>query len=116
MGDGGAMRAAAKMARITVVNGSLCGVPSVSPAEYQVVSTTHRASRPVSSIVASSKEVNRNVLITSQNNPIDVESQRPCWELNDWAFVDGVKETIVNASEPMLRLVFSGVPTLEEAK
>ncbi|GMP44369.1 hypothetical protein CsSME_00013327 [Camellia sinensis var. sinensis] len=116
MGDGGAMRAAAKVARIIVVNGGLRDVPSVSPAEHQVVSATPRASRPVSSIVASFEEVNRNVLTTSQNNLIDAESQRPCWELDDWVFANGVEETIVNTSEPMLRLVFSGVPTLEEAK
>ncbi|KAL7176678.1 hypothetical protein ACSBR2_030095 [Camellia fascicularis] len=71
---GGAMRAAAKVAGITVVNGGLRGVSLVSPAEHQVASATHRASRPILSIVASSEEVNRNVLTTSQNNLIDVAS------------------------------------------
>ncbi|CAL5405717.1 unnamed protein product [Camellia sinensis] len=116
MGGGGAMRAAAKVAGITVVNGGLRGVPSVSPVEHQVASATHRASRPVSSIVASPEEVNRSVLTAAQNNPIDAASQRPCWELDDWEFADGVAETIVNSGEPMPRLVFGGVPTLEEAK
>ncbi|CAL5402877.1 unnamed protein product [Camellia sinensis] len=116
MGGGGAMKAAAKVAGITVVNGGLRGVPSVSPVEHQVASATHRASRPVSSIVASTEEVNRSVLTAAQNNPIDAASQRPCWELDDWEFADGVAETIVNSGEPMPRLVFGGVPTLEEAK
>ncbi|GMP65578.1 hypothetical protein CsSME_00026310 [Camellia sinensis var. sinensis] len=114
MGGGGAMKAAAKVAGITVVNGGLRGVPSVSPVEHQAA--THRASRPVSSIVASTEEVNRSVLTAAQNNPIDAASQRPCWELDDWEFADGVAETIVNSGEPMPRLVFGGVPTLEEAK
>ncbi|KAL7224919.1 hypothetical protein ACSBR1_026241 [Camellia fascicularis] len=83
MGGGRAMRAATIVAGITVVDGSLRGVPSVSLANHQVALATHRASRPVSSIVASSKVMNRNVLTASQNNPINAASQRPCWELDD---------------------------------
>ena len=74
MERGGAMRVAEKVVGITIVNDDLCGVPSVSPAEHQVSSATHRASRPISSIIASSEEVNRNILTTYQNNPIDAAS------------------------------------------
>ncbi|CAL5332110.1 unnamed protein product [Camellia sinensis] len=63
---GGAMRVAAKVVGITIVNDDLCGVPSVSPVEHQVTSATHRASRPISSIIASTEEVNRNILTTFQ--------------------------------------------------
>ncbi|KAL7170192.1 hypothetical protein ACSBR2_035115 [Camellia fascicularis] len=74
MGRGRAMRDAAKVVGITVVNGGLHGIPSVSPVKHQVASATHKASHLVSSIVASSEEVNWNVLTASQNNTIDVAS------------------------------------------
>ncbi|KAL7209776.1 hypothetical protein ACSBR1_031355 [Camellia fascicularis] len=74
MGGGGAIKATAKVAEITVVNGGLRGIHLVSPADHQVALATYRASRHVSSIVASSEEVNWNVLTASQNNPIDAAS------------------------------------------
>ncbi|KAI7996211.1 hypothetical protein LOK49_LG10G00615 [Camellia lanceoleosa] len=70
------MRAAATVAGITVMNGDLHGILSVSPPKHQVTSATHRASRLISSIVASSEEVNRNILTTSQSNLIDAMSQK----------------------------------------
>lgn len=99
------MRAAAKVAGITVANSTgLRGLPSLSPAEHPFATATRKASRPASSIVSSSDK---------NNYPIEAAMQRPCWELDDWEFAGGEEEMI---GDPMPRLVFGGVPTIEEAR
>lgn len=99
------MRAAAKVAGITVANSTgLRGLPSLSLAEHPFATATRKASRPACSIVSSSDK---------NNYPIEAGMQRPCWELDDWEFAGGEEEMI---REPMPRLVFGGVPTIEEAR
>uniref|UniRef100_A0A5B6YXP2 Uncharacterized protein n=1 Tax=Davidia involucrata TaxID=16924 RepID=A0A5B6YXP2_DAVIN len=116
MGGGGAMRAAAKVAGIGVVSGGLRGVPAVSPAEHPFSAAARKATRPVSVFASSTEDVNSNVLIASQNNSIDATVQRPSWEINDWEFAGGEEDLFIESGEPMPRLVFGGLPTLQEAK
>ncbi|KAA8526905.1 hypothetical protein F0562_008866 [Nyssa sinensis] len=116
MGGGGAMRAAAKVAGIGVVNGGLRGVPAVSPAEHTFSAAARTATRPVSAIASSSDDVKSNVLIASQNDKIDASMKRPSWEIDDWEFAGGEDDLLMEYGEPMPRLVFGSVPTLQEAK
>uniref|UniRef100_A0A5B6YW31 Uncharacterized protein n=1 Tax=Davidia involucrata TaxID=16924 RepID=A0A5B6YW31_DAVIN len=112
MGGGGAMRAAAKVAGIGVVNSGLRGVP----AEHPISAAARKATRPVSAVVSSSEDVKSNVLIASQNDKIDASVQRPCWEIDDWEFAGGEEDLFMESREQMPRLVFGGAPTLQEAK
>lgn len=58
--------------------------------------------------------LNRSFFASSQNSyPIEAAMQRPCWELDHWEFAGGEEEMI---GDPMPRLVFGGVPTIEEAR
>ncbi|KAG5546356.1 hypothetical protein RHGRI_018513 [Rhododendron griersonianum] len=50
------------------------------------------------------------------NYPIEALVHRPCWELDNWEFADGEQEVIGRTGEPIPRLVFGGVPTIEEAR
>lgn len=69
------MRAAAKVAGITVSNSTgLRGLPSLSPAEHPFATATRKAARPASSIVSSSDKVNdafkhRRFTLTGQSKP-----------------------------------------------
>lgn len=42
--------------------------------------------------------------------------QRPSWELDDWEFASVEEEINIGTGEPLPRVVFGGVPTLQEAK
>ncbi|GFZ04849.1 hypothetical protein Acr_17g0004210 [Actinidia rufa] len=114
MGGGATMRAAAKVAGISVVNSRLSGVPALSPAEYPA-SVAHKVTRPASAIVSLSDEMSRSVCMASHDSPTDPPPQRLCWELDDWEFTGGEEEVMVCSGDPMRRVVFGGVPTLEEA-
>ncbi|KAK4420710.1 hypothetical protein Salat_2021500 [Sesamum alatum] len=103
---GGAMRVAAKVAGITAVSGGLRGIAAE---HYPVSSAARRAAsvRPPSATVEDVK------LVTS---PVEAGVQRPSLEMDDWVFAGGEEEAVVGVAEPMPRVVFGGVPTLQEAK
>uniref|UniRef100_A0A2N9HJX9 Uncharacterized protein n=1 Tax=Fagus sylvatica TaxID=28930 RepID=A0A2N9HJX9_FAGSY len=108
MGGGGAIRAAAKVAGIGVVNRGLRGMPAVPPAEQSV----RNASRPVSAILTSSTSAPN-----SGSGDVAPAQQMPvpaAWD--DWDFADGEEGLVMEAGEPMPRLVFGGVPSFQEAK
>ncbi|KAJ6753647.1 hypothetical protein OIU79_026476 [Salix purpurea] len=106
MGGGGAMRAAAKVAGIGVVNSGIRGGISCVPpsAEHSV----RNASRPVSAIISS----------TTGGGEVAATVQRPSWELDEWEFAGGVEEEmVVHSAEPVARVVFGGAPpSLQEAE
>ncbi|KAL0320743.1 UNVERIFIED_CONTAM: hypothetical protein Sradi_5335800 [Sesamum radiatum] len=103
---GGAMRVAAKVAGITAASG---GLPRIAAEHYSVSSAARRAAsvRPPAATVEDVK------LVTSQ---VEAGVQRPCLEMDDWVFAGGEEEAVVGVAEPMPRVVFGGVPTLEEAR
>ncbi|KAI8552707.1 hypothetical protein RHMOL_Rhmol06G0287400 [Rhododendron molle] len=107
MGGGGAMRAASKVAGMTIANTGLRGVPSLHPAEHPFGAASRKATRPASSTVSFSDK---------NNYLIEASAQRPCWEFDDWEFADGEQEVIGCSGEPIPRLVFGAVPTIEEAR
>ncbi|KAL0362053.1 UNVERIFIED_CONTAM: hypothetical protein Scaly_1160500 [Sesamum calycinum] len=76
---------------------------------YSVSSTARRVAsfRPPTATVEDVK------LVTSQ---VEVGVQRPYLEIDDWAFDGGEKEGVVGVAELMPRLVFGGVPTLQDAR
>ncbi|KAJ6301017.1 hypothetical protein OIU77_015341 [Salix suchowensis] len=106
MGGGGAMRAAAKVAGIGVVNSGIRGGISCVPpsAEHSV----RNASRPVSAIISS----------TTGGGEVAATVQRPSWELDEWEFAGGVEEEmVVHSAEPVARVVFGGAPpSMQEAE
>lgn len=117
MGGGGVMRAAAKVAGLGIVNTGLRGGPHVvapSSAEHSVMRVA--ASRSASSSISvSSGGVDKTT--ASFNN-------KASWEMvDDWEFAGGVEEevggvgsTAGGGGEPMGRVLFGGVPSLEEAQ
>ncbi|GFZ07470.1 uncharacterized conserved protein [Actinidia rufa] len=114
MGGGGAMRAAAKVAGIGVVNGGRRGFLAENPVATAAART---ATRPASAAISTSDETRSGgFAVVSQNDVIDAGVQRPCWELDDWEFAGAEEEMIVQPREPMPRLVFGCAPTLQEAK
>ncbi|XP_042486639.1 uncharacterized protein LOC122066881 [Macadamia integrifolia] len=117
MGGGGAMRAAAKVASFGV-NGGLRGVPSVPLAEQSMATASRMTSRPSNSIVSSvaTEQGRSSLLLSSPNGKIDASVQRPLWEIDDWEFAGGEDDLLLDSTAPMPRVVFGGVPTLEEAK
>ncbi|CAK7338315.1 unnamed protein product [Dovyalis caffra] len=106
MGGGGAMRAAAKVAGVGVVNSGIRGgISFVPPSGEQSV---RNASRPVSAIISSK----------ASGGGVTETVQRPAWELDEWEFAGGVEEEMfVDSGEPAARVVFGGAPpSLQEAK
>lgn len=99
------MRAAAKVAGFGVVNTSLRGFPSSSPSEHSFTSATRRSKQAV---VSSSPDETLN------GNIEDSSVQKPLGEIGDWEFAGGNEEMFVGEYVP--RLVFGGVPTLDEAQ
>ncbi|XP_022716994.1 uncharacterized protein LOC111275747 [Durio zibethinus] len=110
---GGVMRAAAKVAGVGI---GLRGGVQVTPssAEHSVMRVA--ASRSSSSAIAlSSGGVSSVADMTASTN------HKVSWEVvDDWEFAGGVEEEVATAipggGEPMARVLFGGVPSLEEAK
>lgn len=102
MGGGGAMRTAAKIAGIGVGRTGFRGAPAAHPAEQSV----RNASRPASAMVSSQGAKPAEMAPLHATAP---------YELDDWEFADA-GDLVMAAGEPMPRMVFGGVPTLEEAK
>ncbi|KAL2943923.1 Photosystem I assembly protein Ycf3 [Bienertia sinuspersici] len=99
MGGGGAMRAAAKVAGIGVINSGIRSSGSIE-------SPVNVAVRPALSGLSSTG--------LTVENPV----QKPVWEIDDWEFAGSENDEFVvdknNSAKP--RLVFGPVPTIEETK
>ncbi|GAV87770.1 hypothetical protein CFOL_v3_31196, partial [Cephalotus follicularis] len=107
MGGGAAMRAAAKVAGIGLVNsGMRGGVPSMPSAEQSV----RNVSRPFPAMISSSSSKNGGF-----GADVAAATEKPSWDMvDDWEFADVDQESV--SVEPMARLVFGGAPSLDEAK
>ncbi|KAL8046465.1 hypothetical protein ABFX02_08G179000 [Erythranthe guttata] len=104
---GGAIRAAAKVAGMTAAG----GLRSIS-AEHFPASVSARWAVSARTAASTPEEVK---LVASSNSGVGM--QRPCSEMDDWVFA-GVEEEqmAAAAADPIPRLVFAGVPTIQEAK
>ncbi|KAF8409442.1 hypothetical protein HHK36_005518 [Tetracentron sinense] len=119
MGGGGAMRVASKVSGF-VINGGLRGSPLAHVADQSVTSAARKSSRPVAASVSSSvnEDGKSSVLISSQNGKVEAaeSGHRPSWDLDDWEFAGDEEELLSDSVNPIPRVVFGGVPTLEEAE
>ncbi|KAE8733592.1 MRNA capping enzyme family protein isoform 1 [Hibiscus syriacus] len=113
---GGVMRAAAKVAGAGIVNTGLRGGVQVAPssAEYSVMRVA--ASRSVSSGIS----VSGGGVYSASDLTASV-NQMASWEMvDDWEFAGGIEEEVPTAisggGKSIARVLFGGVPTLEEAK
>ncbi|XP_052878011.1 uncharacterized protein LOC108470460 isoform X2 [Gossypium arboreum] len=121
MGGGGVMRAVGKVAGVGIVNSSLRGGVQGTPlSAEQSVMRVAASSRSASSVVSVSSEGVSSVVDTTAS-----VSHKSSWEMvNDWEFAgDFEQEAALEGSiaasgrpEPIARVLFSGVPSLEEAK
>ncbi|KAL6553933.1 hypothetical protein OROMI_019606 [Orobanche minor] len=103
---GGAMRAAARVAGITVANGVLRGITSD---QYSVFSAT----RMVASSHSETAMVEGVKVVASQSQ---AGAMMKSSEIEDWV-IAGEKETILGDVDMMIpKEVFGGSPTLHEAK
>ncbi|KAL4340728.1 hypothetical protein GQ457_08G007140 [Hibiscus cannabinus] len=109
---GGVMRAAAKVAGAGIVNTGLRGGVQAAPssAEYSVMRGAASSGISVSGGgVSSASDMNASA------------NQTASWVMvDDWEFAGGIEEEVPAAISgggmPMARVLFGGVPTLEEAK
>ncbi|GMJ11478.1 hypothetical protein HRI_004817000 [Hibiscus trionum] len=113
---GGVMRAAAKVAGTSIGNTGLRGGVQVtqSSAEYTVMRV------PASRSASSGISVSGGGICSASDMTVSV-NQMASWEMvDDWEFAGGVEEEVPTAisggGKPMARVLFGGVPTLEEAK
>ncbi|XP_039012332.1 uncharacterized protein LOC120141573 [Hibiscus syriacus] len=113
---GGVMRAAAKVAGAGIVNTGLPGGVQVVPssAEYSVVRVAASRSGSSGIPVSGGGACSASEMTASVN-------QMASWELvDDWEFAEGIEEEAPTAisvgGKPIARVLFGGVPTLEEAK
>jgi len=105
MGGGVAMRAASKVAGIGVMNGSLRG------GESPVVSAARRS---VASVVSSSSCGSDDLKLYVDNNDCNKSLLVEKAGEEDWEFAED--ELFMEAGEPVPRLVFGAVPSIQEAK
>ncbi|XP_010267849.1 PREDICTED: uncharacterized protein LOC104604963 [Nelumbo nucifera] len=116
---GGVMRAAAKVANFGI-NGGLRGVPAAPLGEQSVATVSRKTPRPSPAIVSSTATEEGKFVgfLSSQDGKIEAVGsvQRPSWEIDDWEFAGDDEELLLDSMNPMPRIVFGGVPTLEEAK
>ncbi|KAL8237808.1 hypothetical protein R6Q59_018889 [Mikania micrantha] len=107
MGGGVAMRAAAKVAGIGALNGSLFA------SEIPVVSAVRQATRSVkSAVVSNSDDLKLTIASDDCNASLLAEKTYD----DDWEFAGFEDEMFMEAGEPMPRLVFGGAPSIQEAK
>lgn len=101
------MRTAAKVAGVGVVNAAgLRGASGMHTVEQPMGAAARKAAvAPMSSVIVSSKVGDAAVAVP-----------RASWELDDWEFAGFEEEVTVGAGEPLSRVVFGGVPSLQEAK
>ncbi|KAI3855974.1 hypothetical protein MKW92_023405 [Papaver armeniacum] len=119
MGGGGVIRAATKVAGLGVNKGFRGALQEKS--STTTVAATKKFSKPNSESISTEKPQESNSVITcfsSENGIIKsacaIES--PSWRIDDWEFTDGEEEVLLSESSPMPRVIFGGVPTLEEAE
>ncbi|KAK6946821.1 hypothetical protein RJ641_000294 [Dillenia turbinata] len=112
---GGVMRAAAKSAGVGVVHSAMRSMPSVPKAEHSVSAASRSVSRSISAVAATAD--GKPGVVLSVNTASSATLQKPSWEVDDWDFVNGEEDRMVlKTAESMPRLVFGGVPSLDEAK
>lgn len=109
------MRAAAKVAGVGIVNTSLRGGVPVTPS-----SAEHSVMR-----VAAARSAASGGSISVSNSGTSAANHKVSWEMvDDWEFAGGVEEevsmvgptAVSERGEPMARVLFGGVPSLDEAK
>lgn len=96
------MRTAAKLAGIGVARSGFRGPNASYPVEHSV----RNASRPASSTGVSSQGAR-----VADVSPIHTTASG---DLSDWEFADS-SDLFMSAGEPVPRMVFGDVPTLQEA-
>ncbi|GMI65493.1 hypothetical protein like AT5G54540 [Hibiscus trionum] len=122
MGGGGAMRAVGKVAGIGIANATLRGGVHVSPpaAEHSVMRVAASTRSASSSPIAVSSEGTSFVSDTAAS-----ANHKSSWELlDDWEFAGGVEQEVASEGptaasgrgEPIARVLFGGVPSLEETQ
>jgi hypothetical protein len=104
MGGGGAVRAVAKMTGVGVMNGGVRGVTAMPPAEQSV----RNASSPVSAILSASSSEGVKAGF------VDASAAHVSAVWDDWDFAE--EELLMASEEPKPRIVFGGVPSIQEAK
>ncbi|GMI85300.1 hypothetical protein HRI_002199300 [Hibiscus trionum] len=107
---GGVMRAAAKVAGAGISNTGLRGSVQASPSSAEYSAMRVAASRSASSGIS-----------VSGGGVSSASDMTASWEMvDDWEFAGGIEEEVPTAisggGKPMARVLFGGVPTLEEAK
>ncbi|KAE8684283.1 MRNA capping enzyme family protein isoform 1 [Hibiscus syriacus] len=122
MGGGGVMRAVGKVSGVGILNSNLRGGVHVSPpapekSVMRVAAATRSAS---SSQIAYSSEG-----ASSVSDKTASANQKSSWELvDDWEFAGGVEQEVASEGptsaygrgEPIARVLFGGVPSLEETR
>lgn len=115
MGGGAAMRAAAKVAGTSILNGGLRGIVP----DHPVSAAARKVARPVSVFTSSSPSSSMDTLKTSaaSSGGIDQGAVKvACWDIDEWEFAGGEEDSLAVSSEGLPRLVFGGTPSIEEAK
>ncbi|GAB4846243.1 hypothetical protein Ancab_025242 [Ancistrocladus abbreviatus] len=115
MGGGAAIRAAAKVAGVGVLNG---GIRNVG-AENSVSLAARKAASVLpapTALVSPAEDV--KLISSSEDGKIEQPSvQRLVWEVDDWELAGGEEEFVVDKVDSTApRLVFGPAPSLEEAK
>ncbi|XWS51968.1 hypothetical protein CRYUN_Cryun11dG0027200 [Craigia yunnanensis] len=121
MSGGGVMKAATKVPGVGIVNTSFRSGVQVTPpsAEHSVMRVAASRSASYSGISFSSGGVSSVADKTASTN------HKVSWEMvDDWEFAGGVEEEVAmvgssavsDRGEPMARVLFGGVPSLDEAK
>ncbi|KAI3959557.1 hypothetical protein MKX01_025073 [Papaver californicum] len=119
MGGGGVIRAATKVAGLGVTRGFRGALQEKSTTTK--IAANKKFSKPNSESISTEKTQESNSVITclsSENGNIKsacaIES--PSWRIDDWEFTNGEEEVLLSESSPLPRVIFGGVPTLEEAE
>ncbi|KAI3834115.1 hypothetical protein MKX03_017502 [Papaver bracteatum] len=106
MGGGGVIRAATKVACLGVNRGFRGALQEKSATTTSI--STEKTQESNSVITCLSAE-NGNI-----KSSCAIES--PSWRIDDWEFTDGEEEVLLSESSPIPRVIFGGVPSLEEAE
>lgn len=110
------MRAAAKVAGTSILNGGLRGIVP----DHPVSAAARKVARPVSVFTSSSSSSSStDTLKTSaaSSGGIDQGAVKvACWDIDEWEFAGGEEDLLAVSSEELPRLVFGGTPSIEEAK
>lgn len=113
MGGGGAFRAAAKVAGVTVASSGFRSVTAEHPVYAAARNVVRPVSVSVSAITSSSEDVKSGVV---HGGSVDVSSvQKMSSEFDDWEMAGGEENMIAKSGEPLPRVVFGGAPSLQEA-